>query len=391
MMISLLTISVVLLAAGGVCFFAGMQWQRRCYFSRAGYGSVAAMRGRDLCAFLETTPDTIARFDLAGQIIYSNPAFDCLILAPVKVSPAQLGQGYLGAEHLQKMRQVLLSGIEEEFECGWTDLTGEQVTSHIHLIPEFDAAAEISGVLSIGRDITAFKETERRLRESRSLLRELTTRHELEEERNHKAIAYEMHEDYGQSLSALRMNIVMLQMRFGSNQPEIEKQLAGARKLLDEVISKTRAIVSTIHPSVLDMGCGLALEWLADKYLSGKGMQYVVRVAHTIGRMDDTQTRLIYKISQIALANVVEHAAAQNVWLTLQSHAEGYRLEIRDDGVGFDLDRSKQASLGLVGMEELSNMLNGEIVFLSVPGKGTVVEVCFPAEPAAESAVPQLL
>lgn len=377
---------VSLLVAGGVLFFAGVQWQRRRALARAGYGAVAAMRERDLCAFLETTPDTIARFDLAGQIIYTNPAFDCLILAPVKVNPARLGQGYLGGEHLQKMRQVLSSGTEEELECSWTDLTGEQVTSHIHLIPEFDAAAEINGVLSIGRDITTFKETENRLRESRSLLRELTTRHEREEERTRKAIAYEMHEEYGQSLSALRMNIVMLQMRFGSSQPEIEKQLAGARKLLDDVISKTRAMVSAIHPSVLDMGSGLALEWLADKYLAGKGMHYAVHVARTIGKMDETQTRLIYKISQIALANVVKHAAAQNVMLTLEPHAGGYRLEIRDDGVGFDLDRSKQASLGLVAMEELSNMLNGEIVFLSSPGKGTVIEVCFPAAPSAQAA-----
>jgi signal transduction histidine kinase len=377
---------VSLLLVGGALFFAGTLWQRRRALFRAGYGPVAAMRERDLCAFLETTPDTIARFDRAGQIVYSNPAFDCLILAPVKANPSRLGQGYLGGAHLQKMQQVLLSGVEDELECSWTDLTGEQVTSHIHLIPEFDAAAEINGVLSIGRDITAFKDTEHRLRESRSLLRELTTRHEREEERVRKAIAYEMHEEYGQSLSALRMSIVMLQMRFGATQPEIERQLAGARKLLDEVISKTRAMVSTIHPSVLDMGSGLALEWLADKYLSGKGIHYAVHVADTIGKMDETHTRLIYKISQIALANVVKHAAAQNVMLTLEANASGYRLEIRDDGVGFDLDRSKQASLGLVAMEELSNMLNGEIVFLSSPGKGTVIELCFPAAPSAQPA-----
>jgi signal transduction histidine kinase len=139
-----------------------------------------------------------------------------------------------------------------------------------------------------------------------------------------------------------------------------------------------RDIVSSMYPSVLNMGIASALEWLAESFRASSGMHVEVHVDDDIGKLDEVSTIPVFKIAQFALSNVSRHAEAQNLFITLEIHGDNYRLEIRDDGKGFDLDRSRRESLGMVAMEELSNTLGGEIVFLSAPGKGTVVEVCFP-------------
>jgi signal transduction histidine kinase len=337
-------------------------------------------RAQNFRALVERSPDTVARYDSEGHRTYANPAFNLLAVTVTRKDAQWTTREYCGAGYQDKIRAVLSGGQEEEIECAWSSAAGRSMTSHIRLIPERGAAGQITGVLSIGRDITELKETEHHLRESRTLLRDLTARRELIEESARKEIAREMHEEYGQSLSAARMNIAMMRTRFGKTLPELGQKIDESLELLDHTIMQMRQIVSVIHPSVLNMGIASALEWLADDCLAPVGIWHEVRVDTASGEMDETSTRLVFKIAQIALSNVLRHAVARHVFVTLEKRDSDFRLEIRDDGIGFDLDRSKRDSLGLVEMEELSNMLEGEIVFLSEPGKGTLIEVCFPAK-----------
>lgn len=345
--------------------------------------ALLAARTQDFHALVEKSPDTIARYDRECNRIYANPAFKHLAVILTLAGSRRMSREYCGAGYLEKVRAVLDSGQDDEIECSWQTAAGEAMVSHIRLIAEHDGAGEISGVLSIGRDISALKDTERHLRESRTLLRELTARREIEDALARKEMASRMHEGYGQGLSALRMNLAMQQMRYGRDVPELGSMTGEALKLLDETISHMREMVSSIHPPVLNMGVASALEWLADHSLAATPIRYEVRVDEGLGNMDETSTCLVFKIVRIALSNVLNHADAKNVLVALETYGTGYRLEVRDDGKGFDLDRSRRDSLGMVAMEELSNMLGGEIVFLSEPGKGTVIEVCFSrAEPS---------
>jgi signal transduction histidine kinase len=343
-------------------------------------------RAQESRMLVEQSPDTIARYDQEGHRVYANPAFHRLALTASLPGRVAVAAEYCGDGYRAKLGEALESGQEDEFECTWPAATGT-LTSLIRLVPEFDAAGKVSGVLSIGRDISALKATENHLRESRALLRELSARREEEMQRVRKEVAREMHEDYGQRLSVLRMHLSMLHMRFGRALPELGVQLEETQQLLDETIRHMREIVSFIHPSVLNMSVASALEWLAEDVLVPAGIQYEVRVTEAADALDETVTSLVFRLAQHALSNVVRHAQATRVSLLLEPHGDGYRMEVRDNGRGFDLDREKKDSLGMVAMEELAHRLNGEIVFLSSPDKGTVIEVCFPERQGAGEAV----
>jgi signal transduction histidine kinase len=334
-------------------------------------------RAQEFKTLVEHSPDTIARYDRQCHRIYANPAFRRLALSSSASSAVTRTVEYCGETYLAKLHEVLDSGQADEFECSWQASAGLQ-TSLIRLVPESDAAGSVSGVLSIGRDISALKATESNLRESRTLLRELGARREVEMRLVRKEAAREMHEDYGQRLSVLRMNLSMLHVRYGQTLPELGNRIEDSLRLLDETIANMREIVSFIHPAVLNMSVAPALEWLAGNSLSAAGIRYEVRVGEEALKLDETRTSLVFHLVQHALSNVVRHARASKVRIVLEPHAEGLRLEVRDDGRGFDLDRARKDSLGMVAMEELTHMLQGEIVFLSAPGQGAVIEVCFP-------------
>ncbi len=331
-------------------------------------------RWHEFRTLVEQSPDTIARYDRLCHRVYANPAFRRLTGA---AAPSITVNEYCGESYRMRLREVLESGVEDAFESSW--LSGERkVTSHIRLVPEVDASGTVTGVLSIGRDITALKATEHNLRESKNLLRELNTRREAELRQARKEMAREMHEDYGQRLSMLRMKLAMLNMTFGKPHPELGERIDETMHLLDETIVHMREIVSVIHPSVLNMNVADAIEWLANETLTITGIDFDVRIEEGLATFGEATTSLVYRLVQSALSNVVRHAQASKVSIILSRHGNGCRLEVSDNGRGFDLDRAKKDSMGMVAMEELANMLQGEIVFLSAVGKGTVIEVCFP-------------
>jgi signal transduction histidine kinase len=338
-------------------------------------------RAQEFKTLVEQSPDTIARYDRQCRRIYANPAFRRLALTVPQSAVARATE-YCGETYRGKLQEALDSGQEDEFECSWQAGSG-LLTSLIRLVPECDGAGKVTGVLSIGRDISTLKATESHLRESRTLLRELSARREVEMRLVRKAAAREMHEDYGQRLSVLRMHLSMLHMRYGQPLPELGDRIGESLRLLDETIAHMREIVSFIHPAVLNMSVAPALEWLARDSLSAAGIRYEVRVAEEALELDETSTSLVFHLVQNALSNVVRHARARKVCIVLEPHGAGLRLEVRDDGRGFDLDRARKGSLGMVAMEDLTHMLQGEIVFLSAPGKGAVIEVCFPGSATA--------
>jgi PAS domain-containing protein len=339
-------------------------------------------RAQEFKTLVEQSPDTIARYDRQCQRIYANPAFRRLALTAAPPNSVTLATEYCGETYRAKLQEALDSGQQDELECSWQAGSG-LLTSLIRLVPESDGTGKITGVLSIGRDISTLKATESHLRESRTLLRGLSARREVEMRLVRKEAAREMHEDYGQRLSVLRMNLSMLHIRYGQSLPELGDRIDESVQLLDETIAHMREIVSFIHPSVLNMSAASALEWLARNSLSAAGIRYEVRVAEEALELDETRTSLVFHLVQNALSNVVRHARASKVSIVLEPHGGGLRLEVRDDGRGFDLDLARKGSLGMVAMEDLTHMLQGEIVFLSAPGKGAVIEVCFPGSVTA--------
>jgi signal transduction histidine kinase len=227
------------------------------------------------------------------------------------------------------------------------------------------------------RDLEERKLMGERLEESRHLLRELAARNEDAREDERRSLKREIHDELGQHLAALRLGISVIDMQLGqANSPLREKtrSLIGA---VDATIKVVRNVVAALRPSALDLGVVPALEWLAQEFTERTGIHCEVQVPAADVRMDDKRATAVLRIVQESLTNVVRHAHASNVLISLQQHHGHYVLEVRDNGQGFDPSVRKEKSFGLVGMRERALMLGGDLFLSSEPGR-TSLRVQFP-------------
>jgi PAS domain S-box-containing protein len=343
-------------------------------------------------AIAENAPDTIARFDRDCRYLYANPALQKL--AGVSANsflgrpPLEVVRGKASFHAFQaKLREALETGQETEVELFEDSIRGisRPIFDHIRFAPEFGCDGSVVSVLAIGRDITTRKKAEQRLMRSRALLQALVARQEKDREQERKRVAREVHEELGQTLMALHINFKLLSQCFGSDSAALQEHLESSKELFDRSIRVVRDVTSALRPSLLDLGIDAALEWLVEKFIEQTGIQSTLRLGEQDIAMHDECATAIFRIVQETLGNIVRHAQANTVEISLDRRGNDCILEVRDDGKGFDLNTPKEKTLGLVGIQERAQRLGGELAIFSTPGKGTAIEVRIPVQPNLES------
>lgn len=231
-------------------------------------------------------------------------------------------------------------------------------------------------------DVTSRMAIEAELLESREQLRKLASHDDGVRETERKNIARELHDELGQLLTVLKMNISLLQMRY-DELPELVEKTEEMRLLVERTIGVVRNTASNLRPAALDLGIVGALEWLVEDFArhTGVACRYTGLDAEPL--LDDKLATVVFRIAQESLTNIVRHASARNVEIRLTCDHGILRLFIDDDGSGFDptamaRDRSH---FGLLGMHERVTMLNGEFQISSSPGTGTRVSIEIPLVP----------
>ena len=331
----------------------------------------------------ENAPDAIVRYDRNCRRTYVNPEF--VRVSGVKAEellgdPANSLGAADEATRLvhEKLKEIVESGVAAKFEVNW-NRHGEPRCWYAHAVPEYDADGIVQSVLTIWRDISERKEAEQRLHESYELLRELTSRRETAREDERKRIAREMHDELGQHLTALRMGVSTLRVRFGQDNPDLGEQVQKILFLSDKTMQVLRNVVTSLRPAVLDAGIAAALEWLAAEFSQQGQTTCRLSVPKEIPDLAEERAVAMFRIVQEALTNVTRHADAQQVFITLEQKGDECLLEVRDDGRGFDPVVIRKKSFGLAGMKERVLMLGGELDVTSSPGNGTVIKVHVPS------------
>jgi len=230
-------------------------------------------------------------------------------------------------------------------------------------------------------DITERKLVEEQLRSSREHLRALAARAEARIEEERTDIAREVHDQLGQALTALRMDLGALKLRTTLDnqtpltEPEIRTRIESMTDLIDQTIETARKISRQLRPSVLDdLGLEVALECLADEFQARTGV--TVEVVHPSARLDlpRDQATAAYRVAQEALTNVARHAHATHVEIVLRESDRIFVLTVRDDGKGASsAELSGSTSLGILGMHERARLVGGELDLLSNSGDGVTV------------------
>lgn len=238
-------------------------------------------------------------------------------------------------------------------------------------------------VLEMDLDVTERKQTEARLERRTRELRLLHGRMAEVQERERENLARDLHDTIGTELSAIGLTLGVARLRAGKGEADsIPDTLAHAERQVEQVIRSVRHFIAELRPGILeDYGLIAAVRAIADRTAERTGMTIEVEGPEDVRFAKETETAL-YRIVQEAMANVVKHAKATRVRLSLRQSADGIRLSIRDDGRGFDPEESRGATpsggIGLIGMRERAAAIGARFSVTSGPGKGTevVVEVC---------------
>ncbi len=229
-------------------------------------------------------------------------------------------------------------------------------------------------------------ESERLLRESSDQLRQLAAHLLSVREEERARISREVHDELGQSLTAVKMDLAWLEGRMPQNCEMLER-IRATRKLADSIIQSIRRISTELRPAVLDLGLAAAVEWQVQDFQARSGIQCEVRLL-TEEEVAANAATAMFRIFQETLTNVARHSQATRAEVVLQKRGDRLVLLIRDNGRGFDQGNpALSKSLGLLGMRERAAILGGRVDIASAPGKGTTVTAWIPLPSPEESGI----
>ncbi|HZT29094.1 MAG TPA: GAF domain-containing sensor histidine kinase [Bryobacteraceae bacterium] len=198
------------------------------------------------------------------------------------------------------------------------------------------------------------------------------------EEEERRRISRELHDDTGQSMLTLRLQLEMLEKTASG---AMRQRLGEARQLVESTIAEVRRIISRLSPAVLDqLGLPAAVRQLAQRLRSSCPVQLRLRVETPPQRLPREIETVAYRLVQEAFQNIARHACASRVNLSLRSTDKHLELRIRDNGVGFEIGSGagKPNSFGLAGMRERVALCGGDLRIVSRPGRGTLVSITLP-------------
>jgi len=233
-------------------------------------------------------------------------------------------------------------------------------------------------VCLIASDLSEMKRAEQALRASSEQFRNLAAHLLSVREEERARISREVHDELGQSLTAVKMDLAWLAGRLPPRNSEMLKRIRATGQLADSIIQSIRRISTELRPAVLDLGLAAAVEWQVQEFQARSGVQCTVRLLIREVVTSNVSTAM-FRIFQETLTNIGRHAKATRVEVVLQKQQDRLVLLIHDNGRGFDqADPSLFKSLGLLGMRERAAVLGGQMDISSAPGKGTTVAAWIP-------------
>jgi signal transduction histidine kinase len=231
--------------------------------------------------------------------------------------------------------------------------------------------------LVIHENITRHRDMEHALRQSALSIRELAGHQEAVREEERKRIAQEIHDDLGQQLLALRIDVSILQAGQAQN-PALLSQLDAMQATIGNLVQSVRAIINDLRPAVLDLGLPAAAEWQLNEFTHKTGIASALHSDFADIALPDSHATALFRILQESLTNVSRHSGASRVEVRLALEDDRLLMSIVDNGQGMPTDAQKPDSFGLRGMRERIASLGGELEISSEPKNGVTVAAWVP-------------
>ncbi|MCU1261822.1 MAG: integral rane sensor signal transduction histidine kinase, partial [Bryobacterales bacterium] len=215
------------------------------------------------------------------------------------------------------------------------------------------------------------------LSHSRNALSELSARLLDAQEEERRSISRELHDEVGQSLGALLVDVGRLATMLPPEDAGIQDQIGKIKFTAERSVNSVRNIALLLRPSMLDdLGLLAAVEWQGREVSRRTEMEVEIESEGVSETLAEDYKICIYRVTQEALNNAARHSGARHAWVKIEQNGAAITVSIRDDGRGFDPQRTR--GLGLLGMEERARRLGGTLHVESKPGEGTTIRVELP-------------
>jgi signal transduction histidine kinase len=287
--------------------------------------------------------------------------------------------GKLNEENFESRRRDLSQSVVNLQNDIWETLLTALVLGAII------AGASVFRISSLEKESAAHQKVSQVAEER---LRHLSQQLVSSQEQERKALSRELHDEIGQLLTALRMELGNLERGRGAVGGETDPHLDQAKKLAETTLRTTRDIAMGLRPAMLDiLGLGPALEWQAREYSRRYNTPIRLEVDGDLRDVPDPHRTYLYRIVQEGLTNCARHAQAKNIHVKLEDSSGKLTVLVEDDGVGFDQQSGVSFGLGLLGITERVRELCGQLSIQSEPGKGTRIAVVLPLHGVASEKV----
>lgn len=335
----------------------------------------AAERERDLVFERSVDMFAIIRFD--GEIVQVNPSATRTIGIPAKQLTGMNISEFVHPEDLEKARQIL-----------------QTMATTSETLPALEIRMRIKGgeyrdirwsgsrqdteklLIAVGRDVTRSRNSERALHRLASRLQEIR-----EEERTR--ISREIHDELGQILTALKIDLDLLSRDIGNiDDQRLSENVDSIKVMLNSTLTSVKRIAQDLRPEVLDaLGLVPALEWQAKETHERTGLDCEITCDQDIPALDGEQTTQLFRIIQEALTNVVRHADSTYARVLIEVTGQDIlKITIQDNGKGFNVVEAESQSLGILGMKERAQNIGATLNFTSADQKGTTVTLELPTQ-----------
>ena len=337
-------------------------------------------------ALLELTQDSVFVIDLEGRVQFWSRGAEAMMGYTKEESVGQIAHTMLCTEFPKPFEAImaeLMSAGHWEGDLIKTAKDGRRVVVAGRWALQWGMRGQPPRVLVINSDITERKNGEELLVLQREQLRALADRLQWVREEDRKAVARDLHDQIGQILTAIKMDMSWISRHLPQSEVEVRTRLSESIVQIDSGVKVVRAICSGLRPGVLDdLGLAAAIEWQAGEFAVRNDIRCEVSVPLVDLHLDGDRATAAFRIFQECLTNVVRHAQAKLVRVELRQEDGSIVLVVTDDGVGFrvsDLSNTL-GSLGLLGMKERAQACGGDVHISSAPGKGTTVTVRVPSD-----------
>jgi len=310
-----------------------------------------------------------------------------LICGYTREEISQKGGYWLSIVHPEDRERITLEGselvIEEKHLIHIYRI--ETKNGDIHWVEDhkrslFSQLGEFLGIEGVVFDITERIRVEKELKQSTEQLRDLSEHLQLVREVERKQLARDVHDELGQNLAALKMDMSWLEKRLSDDQNPMKDKMESMSKLLDTTVQAVKRISSDLRPPILDdFGLSAAVEWLAGDFEERTGIICEIEKDIDEPVIEEAIATPVFRIFQEALSNVYRHSGATRVQTLLNISANKLQLVVKDNGRGITNEEiSDPRSFGLIGIRERVFLLEGDAEIKGTPGKGTTMKVNIP-------------